>query len=213
MDFKTKFLIGIIIILSFIIVLQRCNPNINTKIRYKDSTHITYDTISITVKDSGHTQPKQKDSISYPVYTIKYIPDTTGIKELLAQYKMLYSDYSMKRVYNDTLKIDSNGVKGYVDIIDTTQFNKLQQRHFDFNLSYNKIKETVIVNHYIPNARKLFIGGALLFTKGNPIYGGKVGLIYLDRQDRMYSGHIGIDINQQSFIEAGMYWKFNLKKK
>lgn len=213
MDFKTKLLTGIILVLCAIIVLQRCNPNINTKINYKDSTHITYDTIPITVKDSGHTQPKEKDSIPYPEYITKYIPDSTSLKILIAQYHMLYTDFSMKRVYDDSIKIDSNGIKGYVHIVDSTQFNQLGKRQFDYKLNYDKIKETVTIDHYIPPSRKLFMGGGLFGSKGFPIYGAEAGLIYLDRKDRLYQFTGKVDMNQQFSIGAGLYWKINLKKK
>ena len=116
-------------------------------------------------------------------------------------------------MYDDTLKIDTNNIKGYVHVVDTTQFDKLAQRHFDFVLNYNKITETIKTDHYITPTRKFFIGGGLLLSKQTPIYGIEAGLIYLDRHDRLFQGDIGVDINQQSYIKLGTYWKINLKKK
>ena len=104
-------------------------------------------------------------------------------------------DYYAKRVYSDTLKVDS---LGYVAIIDTISQNKIIGRWYDAHINERTIKETITVKDLpktqiwagLGSSTNLAVSGNLsVITKRQKNIGVDVGL-YLD--DDKLNPYVGV---------------------
>ena len=135
----------------------------------------------------------------YPVYTpgpTKVLPGDTEWLYLPLDTMALLRDYNLKRVYNDTILIDSFG---YVSWVDTVHKNKIEKRQKSTNYKIPVITNTIIINNYYSQKRQLNTSVSLdlsMFT----IYG---GLLYEDRKDKIYQFNIGYGLKGPS-VNIGM---------
>jgi hypothetical protein len=118
----------------------------------------------------------------YPVYkpgpTVTLPGDTQWLSQPIDTMKLL-RDYYAKRVYFDTIWIDSFG---FVAWLDTVNKNTVSARQKEKNYKIPTITKTVTINNYYTQSRQLNVTAAVNPTRGI-LYG---GVSYEDRKDRIY---------------------------
>jgi len=195
----------IIIALLIVVLIERCHKEVD--IPQKPSVIIKIDTIRMhdtIIK----TKPKliKGDSIPYAMWDTAYLPDTTynGIKK---QYLAAMTTFLTKNYYADTLYVNKDSLFGWIAVADTVHKNKLQKRSYSYDLSY--IQKTITIVQPTPPTRQLYFGGGITGNSLLPISGGNIGLLYKDRQDRIFGANVGFINGIQYGVSS--YWKIKLK--
>lgn len=135
----------------------------------------------------------------YAVYTpgpTKIILGDTKWMTLPIDTLALLRDYNLKRIYNDTILIDSFG---YVSWEDTVTKNRIERRQKFVNYKIPVITNTVTINNYYKQKRQLNTSVSLDLPRFT-IYG---GLLYEDRKDKIYQVNVGYGVNGPS-LNVGM---------
>jgi hypothetical protein len=132
----------------------------------------------------------------------EYIADTNYPK-LKAQYDALVFAHLAKKVYTDTVKIDT---LGYVAVADTVHKNELQNRSYKYNYKIPTITVTTIITKQAPPKGALFIGGGVT---GNPnevksLFG---GFLYKSKKDKVFGLNVGLTGNSKIVYGVQSYWK------
>ncbi len=193
----------IIIILAFIIFLQRScqnnhiiNPPISV-VKIDTIWKIKTDTIIKTVKEIS--------VIHMPVPSDPQYHPTNDIDTCKARFNRLLTDMLTKRVYADTLKLDSLGT---ITIIDTVFMNKLGKRIKIYDYKIPLVTKTI--TKQADPKRQLYIGGNLFGDK-TKLQLLTPGILYKTKKDHIYQANIGINFDGTITYGAGMYWKIKLK--
>lgn len=181
----------LVILLVIIILLQRScksappasQPEVITKIETK------YDTI---VDSFPVYIPKWKTKVIYKIDTLEKV-DTA----------LVLGDYFSKYYYSDTLQKDSLTLI----INDTINQNKIFSREVNYKLKYPTV---TITKEIYPKKRQLYLGGNLVGNKEGIYYLGP-GLIYKDKQDKIYNLGVGFDGGGKTTFNLGVYWKLGKK--
>jgi len=130
-------------------------------------------------------------------------PDT-NYANLLKQYIALGDSHFAKNIYKTSYELDSFGT---ASVVDTVSANKLTGRLISYNL--NIPTKTITVTKTAPPVKQLYIGGGLY---GNPltvIKSVNLGVLYKDKQDRIFVASVGFD--GQPIYGFQSYWKVKLK--
>ena len=195
-----KVLILFIVILLFIILTKDrgCNSlgTKTTTVTVHDTAWTVHDSLIIKklkIKETIH------DTVSTPP---EYIADTSYPK-LKAQYDALVFAHLAKKVYTDTVKIDT---LGYVAVADTVHKNELQNRSYKYNYKIPTITVTTIITKQAPPKGALFIGGGVT---GNPnevksLFG---GFLYKSKKDKVFGLNVGLTGNSKIVYGVQSYWK------
>jgi len=174
----------ILIILSIIVFLLSKDKGITSCSERKSDTTIIHDTTwKVNIK-------------KYPVYTPGPVITLPGDTQWMFQpidTIALLKDYYAKRVYFDTIWIDSFG---FVYWNDTINKNKIASRQKGTNYKIPTITKTVIINNYYNQRRQLNVTG-LIDVLNPTLYG---GILYEDRKDRIYHLNVGIGLRGSSLI-------------
>jgi len=194
-----KILVFIVIVLMFAVTLQHkgCNaPQIKVDtVTLHDTTWQTHDSLIIkklVIKNTIHdTLPPE------------YIADTNYPK-LKAQYDALVIAHLAKKVYADTVKLDT---LGYVAVADTVHKNELQNRSYKYNYKIPTVTVTTIITKQAPPKGALFIGGGFTNTKQLELQTIQGGVLYKTKKDKIFGLHIGINNNSQVIYGVSSYWK------
>jgi len=150
-----------------------------------------------------------------PVKSIVYVkPDgpeyTSGehIDTCRARFNYLLKQHIARRVYQDTLKLDSLGT---IVVIDTVWLNKLGKRTkiYDYKIPY--VTKTVTITKEKEPVRQLYIGGNLFGNK-NSLQLLTPGLLYKTKKDHIYQANLGINFDGSVTYGLGAYWKISFKK-
>lgn len=170
--------------------------------------------------------------VEVPKYVPKYIDRVVEkIVEIPADVDSLkiIEDYYSKYVVKDTLKltyefapeivIDSMGTKpnptlGFGILTDTISQNQIVSRDVIWNFQVPTIYNTKVVKE-LPK-RVFYYGVGAGFDQTNFINNAKFGILYKDKQDKMWGLDIGaLNVNStiQPYIGGSMYWKISFKKK
>lgn len=198
----------IIIGLVIVILLQRsCTGtsivNGEPQVSVKTDTvykHIT-DTITKTVKLESIVYVKPDGPQYYSGETL----DTCK-----QRFQNLLKEHIAKKVYKDTLKLDSLGT---ITVIDTVWINKLYgKRTYIQDIKIPQVTKTITITKTENPKRQLYIGGNL-FGNQNSLQFITPGLLYKDRKDRIYQANVGVNFNGSLTYGVGTYWKINLNKK
>lgn len=200
---QSKHLYIVIIALMAIILLQRdgCTyiPPASQVLIVDTFTNIVevHDTIKgkpIFIKAKRDTL--WRDSLIYK-------PDT-NYQSLLKQYIALGDSHFTKNVYKTNYELDTFGT---ATVVDTVTANKLTGRLISYNLSIPT--KTITVTKTAPPVKQLYVGGGVY---GNPltvIKSANLGVLYKDRQDRIFVASVGFD--GQPIYGFHSYWKVKLK--
>jgi hypothetical protein len=194
----------IIIALLIVLLIERCHK----KVILPQEPVITIKIDTITVHDTIRTKPKfiKGDSIPYAKWDTTYLPDTTYDK-VKKQYLVAMTKFLTKNYYADTLVIDSDSLYGWIATADTVFKNQLQKRSYSYNFSY--AQKTITITQPSPAVRQLYFGGGVTGNSLFPISGGNIGVLYKDRQDRIFGANVGFINGIQYGISS--YWKIKLK--
>jgi hypothetical protein len=160
-----------------------------------DTTWLTHD--SLIVK-----KLKVKEII-HDTLPPEYIADTNYPK-LKAQYDALVIAHLAKKVYADTVKLDT---LGYVTVADTVHKNELQNRSYTYKYKIPTITVTNIITKQAPPKGALFIGGGINSTKQLELQNIQGGVLYKSKNDKIFGLHIGINSNSQVIYGVSSYWK------
>lgn len=207
--------IAILVLLALIIVSQfkGCTPNWPWDSGKSDTT-IVVDTTYVKIKEEVPVYvPKWRTKLKTEI-------DTVEIEKLKnVDTAAILADYYSKYQYIDTLKLsytDSLGKNrnfGTGVVTDVISKNTITSRGvvWDYQIPY--ITKTVTI--YPPARRQLYVGAGTAFNKVDFIDNVSGGLIYKNKQDRIYQLSIGMS-NQDGavapFVGGGIYWKIKLKK-
>jgi len=207
METKKYYSAIIILILVTIILLQRsCNgktivnePTIETKI----------DTIWKTKHDTVINTVKQTKVIHVPVPADPQFHPSNDIDTCKARFNNLLKDYLTKRVYNDTLKLDSLGT---ITIIDTVFMNTLGKRTKIYDYKIPVVTKTITITKHDDPKRQLYIGGNMFGDK-TKIQLVTPGILYKTKKDHIYQANVGINFDGTITYGLGAYWKIKLTNK
>ena len=194
-----KILVIVIAALLFIVAAQHkgCNtPEIKADtVTLHDTTWLTHD--SLIVK-----KLKVKEII-HDTLPPEYIADTNYPK-LKAQYDALVIAHLAKKVYADTVKLDT---LGYVTVADTVHKNELQNRSYKYNYKIPTVTVTTIITKQAPPKGALFFGGGFTNTKQLELQTIQGGVLYKTKKDKIFGLHIGLNNNSQVIYGVSSYWK------
>jgi len=194
-----KILVFVIMALLFTVALQHkgCNaPQIKADtVTLHDTAWIHHDLLIIK-------KLKVKEII-HDTLPPEYIADTNYPK-LKAQYDALVVANLAKKIYADTVKLDT---LGYVAVADTVHKNELQNRSYKYNYKIPTITVTNIITKQTPPNGALFIGGGFTNTKQLELQTIQGGVLYKTKKDKIFGLHIGINNNSQVIYGFNSYWK------
>lgn len=195
----------IIILVIIILIMRNCD---GVGIDNSPVIVTTYDTIWKTKHDTVVKTLKEVD-IRYitpegPQYTSGENIDTCK-----ARFAYLLKEHSARRIYKDTIKLDSLGT---ITVIDTVWLNKLKDRTYINDYRIPLVTKTVTIIKAQQPKRQLYIGGNLFGDKTS-LQSFTPGLLYKDRKDRIFQANIGVNFDGTLIFGAGTYWKINLNKK
>ena len=193
-------LIGILIAIIF---LQRsCNgkqisstpePIITTDTIWKTTHDTMYKNVTIVKEEYIKPEGEQYNS-GETIDTCK------------ARFQNLLKEHIVRRVYSDTLKLDSLGT---IVVRDTVWLNKLYgKRSYTKDYKIPFVTKTIIKPE--PPKRQLYIGGNL-FGNTNSIQSITPGLLYKNKKDQIYQVNVGISTNGDIIYGVGGYWKIKLQ--
>ena len=194
-----KILVFVVIVLMFAVTLQNkgCNaPQI------KADTVTLHDT-TWKIHDSLIIKKLKVKEIIHDTLPAEYIADTNYPK-LKAQYDALVIAHLAKKVYADTVKLDT---LGYVAVADTVHKNELQNRSYKYNYKIPTVTVTTIITKQAPPKGALFIGGGFTNTKQLELQTIQGGVLYKTKKDKIFGLHIGINNNSQVIYGFNSYWK------
>lgn len=196
----------IIIILVVIIILMRsCTP---TFIPAKPTVITKYDTIWKETHDTITKTIKVVDIRYIHPVGPEYTP-SNDIDTCQKRFNNLFHKYIARRIYKDTIKLDSLGT---ITVIDSVWLNQLQKRTYIKDYKIPFITKTVTTTQQAPPTRQLYVGGNLFGDK-TQVQLFTPGLIYKDRKDRVYQLNAGLNFDGRMTFGFGTYWKINLNKK
>jgi len=199
---KNNLFVGIIACLMFVILLQRSSyiP--------KDPPELPHiDTITnlVTIHDTTPGKPiflkSKRDTIWKD--SIQYIPDTS-YAGLLKQYDSVISRHFTEHIFKTDYKL---GTYGTASVFDTVIANMIIGNSITYSVTIPE-KTVTVTKPYVP-VRQFYLGGGLYGSQFTPIKSAHVGLLYKDRQDRIFIGSVGFD--QQLIYGFQSYWKIKVK--
>jgi hypothetical protein len=204
---KNRLLYLIIAALVAIILLQRsCGGIFDSG---EEQTTIKTDTVYKHIHDTIKKDVKVIYTEYVPIDKPEYTPGET-LDTCKARFQDLLKEHLTKRVYADTLKLDS---LGSIVIKDTVWINKLYGKRTyikDYKIPY--VTKTITTVEKEKPRRQLYVGGNV-FGNTTALQAITPGLIYKDKKDRMYQANVGVNFNGSLTFGAGTYWKIKLNKK
>lgn len=198
----------IILVLLCTILLQNCGKTPITLLPGKSDTTVVV--VNHFYKDTSHTKPilikGERDTVLES--SIEYVP-SDNYDKLYTQFNSLKQALLSRKIYHDSLKIDTFG---YIKLIDTIQRNLIVGRSFIKNL--NIPSKTVYVTNtvYPPLKRQLYIGGGIQGNNISLINEMNAGFMYKNKHDQLYGVYTGLNINGQWSFGVQSYWKIKLHK-
>jgi len=167
----------------------------------KTDTVIEYLKVHDTVPGKPILLKAKKDTIWRD--SIQYKPDTS-YAGLLKQYNSLDDKYFTEHIFKTDYKL---GTYGTASVYDTVVANMIIGNSIAYNVTIPE--KIVTITKTQPAVRQLFIGGGLFGNQINPINSAHVGLLYKDRQDRVFGVNVGY--NGQLVYGFSTYWKIKLR--
>lgn len=173
----------------------------------KADTTVVHDTSFIEHDTMVYRELKVKEII-HDTLPPRMIPNPM-YDSLVVQYRELADDYLARRIYQDTLKIDSIG---YVAVADTVKNNTLLTRGYTSKYKVPVIKETITIVKPAPATREVYFGGGVSANKTS-LGAVNLGVLYKDRKDCLYGTYVAAGINGKLTYGVQTYWKIKPKQK
>jgi hypothetical protein len=201
MERKFSFTYIIIAILFSIIMLQRA-----CSFKKMDPTvEIKTDTIYKTIKDTVIKKVKVKDIVYVYPDGEEYKPGD-NIDTCTIRFNKLLKEFSAKRTYVDTIKIDTIGS---ITVYDTVWKNELSGNRkyvVDYKIPY----VTKTITKQEESKRQLYVG-LNGFANRNDITVFSPGFIYKTKKDHIYQASLGVSFDGTITYGFGTYWKIKIK--
>jgi hypothetical protein len=197
----------IAILLTIIVIQKACTPNVDVTKKNKTVTKI----VNVKIHDTIYTTPKLLKTIVIEKDTsLQYLPDTNYIL-LKNQYQKLVKEHLSKNVYIDKLNLDT---LGNIIIRDTTQFNKLGKRSYQFNLNIPRRVDSIFVTNtiYTPLKRQVYLGVGITLNQSISNLGIRASFLYKDKKDNIFSPSIIVNTSGNVIYGIDTYFKIKLKK-
>jgi hypothetical protein len=190
-------------ILVAIIILQRsCTLSEN---KPTDEQTVVTDTIWKTTHDTVFKKAtvikKEYVHINKPEYTSGETIDTCK-----ARFQNLLNEHLVRRVYSDTITLDSLGT---IVVQDTVWINKLYGKRM-FIKDYKIPFVTKTITKPAEPKRQLYFGGNI-FGNTNSLQSITPGLLYKNKKDQIYQANLGLNFDGTITYGFGAYWKIKLK--
>ena len=205
--FKNKLPYLIIVALVAIILLQRsCDGIFDSG---EEQTTVKTDTVYKHIHDTITKDVKVIHTEYVPINKPQYTPGET-LDTCKSRFQDLLKEHLIKRVYADTLKLDS---LGSIVIKDTVWINKLHGKRTyvkDYKIPY--VTKTITTIEKEKPRRQLYVGGNV-FGNTDDLQAITPGLIYKDKKDRIYQANVGVNFDGSLTFGVGTYWKIKLNKK
>ena len=193
-------LIGILVAIIF---LQRsCNskqtsstpePIVTTDTIWKTTHDTVYKNVTIVKEEYIKPESEQYNS-------------GERLDTCKARFENLLKEHLTRRIYSDTLKLDSLGT---IVVRDTVWINKLYGTR-SYTKNYKIPFVTKTITKFEPPKRQFYIGGNL-FGNTNSMQSITPGLLYKNKKDQIYQVNVGISTNGDIIYGVGGYWKIKLK--
>jgi hypothetical protein len=206
-----KYTIGILVVIGLILLSRvGCNNGFGFFDKPKADTVVVRDTVW-NEHDSTIIRQMTIREVIYDIDTLppQYLPDT-NYAALKLQFEALVKEHASKNVYSDTLKLDT---LGYIAVADTTQFNKLLNRSYDYKYKIPTITEQITITKYPPKRNQVYIGGAINVDAKLAPSTAEVGLILKTKRDQIMGVKAGSDINGNVNYGFQSYWKIGSKNR
>jgi len=206
MDFLSKNFLNLLVLAVIAFMLMReCNTS-KQSLQRKPDTIIVIDTAYIT-KIKTITKRIHTTSVdsSYDISKDKRFIADTSYEVLKKQFEKLSKDYTVKKIYKDTLVLDSIG---FVHVSDTVQFNSLANRKYTYSYSLPTITKTTTTTNYAKPVRQIYVGLGISTLGVSSI---NAGAIYKSRKDQLYGFTLSVD-NGQLVYGVQTYFKIKLHK-
>jgi hypothetical protein len=206
-----KYTIGILVVIGLILLSRvGCNNGFGFFDKPKADTVVVRDTVW-NEHDSTIIRQMTIREVIYDIDTLppQYLPDT-NYAALKLQFEALVKEHASKNVYSDTLKLDT---LGYIAVADTTQFNKLLNRSYDYKYKIPTITEKITITKYPPKRNQVYIGGAINVDAKLAPSTAEVGLILKTKRDQIMGAKAGSDINGNVNYGFQSYWKIGSKNR
>lgn len=193
--------IGVLLIIVF---LQRCFDSCNHNTTTSTKIVTKRDTAYITKRDTITKEVKVYVTKYKKLKGVQYTP-SNNIDTCKQRFNLLLNEFSIVRIYKDTIPISNDLKLGTLIVTDTVWTNRIINRQIFRDIKFPKITETVTITN--PPKRQFYAGGILLGNKEglnsiNP------GFLYKDKKDRIFSLNGQITFDGNIYYGGGMYWKF-----
>ena len=206
MNFIGKNFLNLLVlaIIAFML-LRECNTSSQLIQRKPDTVTVvdtTYITKSKTITKKIHIV--SVDS-SYDISKDKRFTPDTSYEVLKTQFEKLSKDYTIKKIYKDTLVLDSIG---FIHITDTVQSNSLLGRKYLYSYTLPTVTKTTTTTNYPKSVRQLYAGLGISTLGLSSI---NVGIMYKSRRDQLYGFTLNA-YNGQLVYGVQTYFKIKLRK-
>jgi hypothetical protein len=197
----------LVIVLLIIILLQRCGSSKHTDA--PEQASIKRDTVWVHTDSTITRQPQIIKTITVPVeqWNTEYLPDTSSMSKLIAQYNELANKFLALNIHSDSLVIDSIGK---VFITDTVTTNMIKNRKLIYDFKFPIITNTITIPE--PKRTQWYVGGSIQGEQGNLISEINANLLIKNKKDQMFGGYVGINTSGALHIGLSSFWKIRIKK-
>jgi hypothetical protein len=192
------------VLLAIILIQKACTSNVE---KPKTNITVTSHTVYLPLHDTIHNSPKLIEQIPSDIPS-EYTPDTNYLA-LKKQYEKLVNEHLSQNIYKDELNLDT---LGDIVIRDTTQFNKLTKRSYEFNLRVPKRIDSIFINKEAPQKRQLYVGVGVVTIPTISELGIRGSLLYKDKKDNTFSPSVTLNTNGVIIYGIDTYFKIKLKK-
>jgi hypothetical protein len=197
----------LVMVLLIIILLQRCGGGRTPE--NPTAPQITRDTVWVHTDSTITKQPQIIKTITVPVeqWNTEYLPDTSSMAKLIAQYNELANKFLALNISQDSIVVDSIGK---VFITDTVTTNMIKNRKLTYDFKFPIITNTITIPE--PKKTQWYIGGTIQGEQGSLISQINANLLIKNKRDQMFGGYVGL--NRSGAIQIGLssFWKIKLKK-
>lgn len=188
-------LIGVLILI--IILMRSCSP----------SPTLPEKPIIVTKIDTTYISVPVDRIIKTPPITITIPGDIQYIDKDIDTLAIL-KDFFAKRVYIDSIKIDT---LGFVLVKDTISQNRIISRLTENHLSIPIIKETTTITNPPIYKTQLYYGFDIMGSKTEPINYFGANLLLKTKKDKIYTIGAGISPTGGVSYKFGMDWKIKIR--
>lgn len=207
-DFLSKNFLQLVIIGLFVAFMMKdCGGHRTDGVPRIDTvTSVIYHVYQDTTKSQPNIivniPPGKKD-----IPTIMY-PDGTYVN-LKKQYDSLINLHYSKNIQEDSLKIDTFG---YIKTRDTVYDNRIIGREWIKNIRIPERTNTITIHEPYKPVNQLYVGGGVLGSQQNLVSGLKAGVLFKNKNDRLYGVSANHIFSYGTVYELSYYQKLKLRK-